>query len=101
MGGIRALDVKVTVDVSRMSFTLDNGTYRSSIDLAVFCNGQAPATYWHTVDLVVPAADFPRAKTDGFTFTVRSMVDLIPRRVLVVVYDPGADLVAAAYARER
>jgi hypothetical protein len=98
-GPPRAVDVTVTVDPSHLKLTLTDGRYVGSLDVAVFCSGQAEVTTWHQVAVALSEADFKRAKP--ITFVVRSPIDLIPRRVLAVVYDFGADLVAASYARER
>lgn len=98
-GPPRAVDVKVTIDPSRLKLTLTDGKYVGSLDVAVFCSGQADVTTWHQLGIALSQGDLTRAKS--MTFTVRSLIDLIPRRVLVVVYDAGADVVAASYARER
>jgi VWFA-related protein len=98
-GPPRAIDVTVTVDPARLALRPADGRYVGSLDVAVFCTGQTEVTTWHQVNIELSEADFKRGKS--VTFVVRSPIDLIPRRVLAVVYDFGADVVSASYARER
>jgi VWFA-related protein len=98
-GPPRAVDVTVTVDPARLNLTRADGRYVGSLDVAIFCSGQAEVTTWHQVSVELSEVDFRRSKP--VTFVVRSPIDRIPRRVLAVVYDFGADVVSASYARER
>jgi hypothetical protein len=99
-GPPRAIDVKMNVDASRLGFANRNGRLSAPLTVVVFTTGATTEQQWHTATIAVPENQGASLK-GGIEFTVRSLVSGIPRRVMVVVYDPVNGAVSRAVARAR
>ena len=97
-GDAHAVDVQLTIDAAGVSFETVGHERVASLQVLVICSDYARnETAWHSASLTLPADGRP--PSGDMTVTVRSPVVAEPSRVMVIVYSPHADVVAATYAR--
>ncbi|MDQ3071391.1 MAG: hypothetical protein M3R55_16880 [Acidobacteriota bacterium] len=97
-GGSRALDVEISVDVSRLSTTMSGVIRIAALDVAVYASTAKHAEAGGAlsrVDLSFTEQAWQRALANGASFVIRMPLTADPRHVKAVVYDYGADLVGS------
>jgi VWFA-related protein len=99
LGLVREIRVDVTIDASRIGFTLKDGQRTGGLDITIYCGdakqtvvGQARGA----LDLALNDDAYQRALTDGIKYTARVPVTAAAKYVKVIVYDFGADLTGTA-----
>ncbi len=101
-GGGFELSVDVTVDPSRLKFSVVDGAHVGRLTLAVFCwdeEGNPRGNAIRAVDLRFSDDDFGKIGKSGIPYQLRLPASSGVRRVRVVVYDYEADLVGSADTR--
>jgi hypothetical protein len=100
----REVMIDVTIDLSRVTFTLVDGRHVASLDLAIFCGDRHETVVgesWQKVDLALSDDAYRRLLKTGAVHAARVAVSAPPQYVKVVVYDYDSDLVGSAVARLR
>jgi hypothetical protein len=92
-------DLRLTIDPARMSFTKRDGRNVASFELAAFLLGDKDrlvGQMWKAFDFSFDDARLQLALREGVPMTFTVAVTAAPKRVKVILYDPGADLLGSA-----
>ena len=95
---------EITVDPKRMTFALEEGRRRASLEFAIFCQDDEEnpvGDLWQTMNLNLSEATFDRMMREGITNAVRIRVTRPVVGVKVAVYDYASDRVGTAVRRVR
>jgi VWFA-related protein len=98
-GDGKTLELVLRMDVSRLSFTAENGRRAAALDIAVYAVDAKGATVGQSLnraDLAFTEEAYQRALSVGARMPMSLPITARPRHVKVVVYDYGADLLGTA-----
>jgi hypothetical protein len=96
--------VDLSIDLSRIALTIDDGRHKGGLDIAVFCqnaDGDGIGDLWQKMDLNLSEPTYQRMLRDGLTYSGRVTVTGPVKHVKVVVYDYASDRIGSVMRQVR
>jgi VWFA-related protein len=101
-GSPREIAVEVTIDATRMSFTVENGAHVGLLDVALFAvdsRGRVVDDRWQKIELNLQDEAYERCRREGISYAARLPAKPGVQELKIIVYDYAADILGSMVAR--